>query len=174
MTKAMSKYTETLAEYLEDHDLPEDFDDIDGFADIFVAHYGDHEIGFESESTFESKLAGVAALWCPVFSSRISELELAISQTQTPTKTNTRTLEAGARKSQTWDTPVNPYASDPTNGITPQNIGTEDTYTDTDTNVATGYTPDEANARVQFFERNIINLKAELLKKFTNLFYKVY
>ena len=170
----MSKYTETLAEYLSDHDLPEEFAQIDGFDNLFVATYCDHEIGFESESTFETKLAGYAALWIPIYAERITELEQAITAAQNPEKQSQRTFVAGARKTQNWDAPVNPYASDPTNGITPQAVGTQDTYTDTDTNKTTGYTPDEATARVQFYERNMINLKAELLTRFTKLFYMVY
>ena len=52
----MSKYTETLVEFLEGGgSLPAAFAEIVGFEDLFVARYCDKEIGFETEALFQIK-----------------------------------------------------------------------------------------------------------------------
>lgn len=53
----MAKYTELFSEYLEGGgELPAAFSQIDGFEDLFIGHFIDKEIGFETEVLFTIKL----------------------------------------------------------------------------------------------------------------------
>lgn len=76
-----AKYTEYLSDYLSHgYELPADFGLIDGFDDLFVGHYIDREIGFETEDLFEVKLASKAALVMPVYATRLAQLNAAMEQ----------------------------------------------------------------------------------------------
>lgn len=70
----MAKYTETLAEYMNNGgELPAVFDTINGFSDLFVAKYIDREIGSETEDLFKIKLELKANLVIPAYKARIDE-----------------------------------------------------------------------------------------------------
>lgn len=86
----MAKYTELFSEYLESGGLlPELFEDIDGFTDLFKARYCDNEIGAETETLFAIKLEAKARLHIPVYKQRIDELAaLHLGVSGTPTKTH--------------------------------------------------------------------------------------
>lgn len=87
----MAKYTELLAEYLESGgQLPAAFDNIEGFKDLFIGTYADHEIGFETPTLFTVKLETRANLVIPPYAARISELTAARESLINPTKTRIR------------------------------------------------------------------------------------
>ena len=87
----MAKYTELLAEYLQSGgQLPAAFDTIDGFSDLFIGHFCDREIGFETPKLFEIKLETRANLVIPIYKERIDQLMQFDTMFNEPTKTSTR------------------------------------------------------------------------------------
>lgn len=83
----MAKYTETLGDYLNSgHSLPAIFSQITDFDKYFLARYIDREIGFETETLFETKLEGKALLIIPLYKDRITALNTAITALGTPNK----------------------------------------------------------------------------------------
>ena len=75
----MAKYTELFAEYLESGgELPAAFDEIVGFKDLFIGHFIDKEIGFETEVLFAIKLETNANLVIGVYADSIAASERAL------------------------------------------------------------------------------------------------
>lgn len=148
----MARYTELFAEWLQDGgELPAVFDQIEGFADLFVGHFCDSEIGVETPELFGVKLEARANLVVPEYAEHITALENARAKLIAgPTYTDTdediiaqrkRTDEHGERKNNVKYTAADRETRDyelPINGnvsnITPSNISQTDGYTDnTDT-----------------------------------------
>lgn len=83
----MAKYTELLSEYIEEGgELPAIFDQIDGFKELFVAEYIDHEIGFETPTIFEIKLNQRANIVIPQYLKHKEELEAIATFILSPNK----------------------------------------------------------------------------------------
>lgn len=168
----MAKYTELFAEYLEGGGtLPAVFADIEGFADLFVARYCDKEIGFETETLFKVKLEERAAIIIPAYVKRIEATNSAWLDVTDPTRTQTRTFDSGEKRTSTRSLPLNSQTAQPTQ------TATADAFTDVDSTVFEGMTPDEAIRRAEYFQKldgTVWILLDACLREFENLFMKVY
>ena len=166
----MAKYTELFASYIESGgELPPQFDEIDGFAELFTLRYFDCEIGFETEEEFRLKLFGRAKLLIPTYKARLTALETALGELTSPSKVITRETNDDPVTSYNYELPMNAETVDPSQkSIDGARKRVEET-------VDTGFTIDEA-ARlfdvVTTSEKWVI--KSELLEAFSNLFMKVY
>ena len=168
----MSKYTETLAEFLEGGgSLPAAFAKIEGFEDLFVARYCDKEIGFETEALFQIKLEERAAIIIPAYVKRIQATEAAWLTVTDPTRKQTRTFASGEKRSSSSSLPLNAQTAQPSQ------TAKADAFTDTDTTTFEGMTPDEAIRRAEYFQKldgTAWILLDACLREFENLFMKVY
>ena len=168
----MSKYTETLGEFLEGGGvLPAAFAEIEGFEDLFVARYCDKEIGFETEALFQIKLEERAAIIIPAYVKRIAATDAAWLTVTDPTRKQTRTFNSAEKRSSSSSLPLNAQTAQPSQ------TAKADAFTDTDTTTFEGITPDEAIRRAEYFQ-NLDGMTWILLDKclheFENLFMKVY
>ena len=168
----MAKYTELFAEYLESGgELPVAFKDIDGFEDLFVAHYCDKEIGFETEDLFKIKLEERAEIVIPIYVKLIESYEEAFSTINDPTKKHTRTFDIGSQNSKTTQLPMNAITASPSQTVDISG------YTNTEEAVEEGFTPDEALKRLEYLGRiksEELSIKYRCLEEFSSLFMKVY
>ena len=168
----MSKYTETLVEFLEGGGiLPVAFAEIEGFEDLFVTRYCDKEIGFETEALFQIKLEERAAIIIPAYVKRIKATEAAWLTVTDPTHKQTRTFESGEKCSSSSLLPLNSQTAQPSQ------TAKADAFTDTDTTTFEGITPDEAIRRAEYFQKldgTAWILLDACLREFENLFMKVY
>lgn len=198
----MAKYTELLSEYIENGgQLPAAFDNIEGFEDLFLGYYCDHEIGFETPTLFAMKLETTANLVIPVYVKRLAELEAAEEALQNPQKKRVKTgsitrTTGKAEKTQTFTNAdhVRTEAELPFAGQNadqpPTRVNTDKGYedkikedaaehTDTETynsvtDTESGYTPSEAATLFEALEAKAKLIKLECLQEFSNLFMKVY
>ena len=168
----MSKYTETLAEFLEGGGvLPAAFAEIEGFEDLFVARYCDNEIGFETEALFQIKLEERAAIIIPAYVKRIAATDAAWLTVTDPTRKQTRTFNSDEKRSSSSSLPLNAQTAQPSQ------TAKADAFTDTDTTTFEGITPDEAIRRAEYFQKldgMTWILLDKCLHEFENLFMKVY
>lgn len=164
----MAKYTELFAEYLESGGaLPAAFAEIEGFEDLFIAHYCDKEIGFETEQLFHIKLEAAAAIHIPFYKKKIEMYENALLKITSPEKEQIRIYESDVKNGSTTILPIN------STNATPSQTSKADAYEDTETITNKGETPDEAIKRAEYIN-NINNIIMECLMCFDNLFIKVY
>ena len=168
----MSKYTETLVEFLEGGGvLPAAFAEIEGFEDLFVARYCDKEIGFETEALFQIKLEERAAIIIPAYVKRIAATDAAWLTVTDPTRKQTRTFNSAEKRSSSSSLPLNSQTAQPSQ------TAKADAFTDTDTTTFEGITPDEAIRRAEYFQKldgMTWILLDKCLHEFENLFMKVY
>ena len=168
----MSKYTETLVEFLEGGGvLPAVFAEIEGFEDLFVTRYCDNEIGFETEALFQIKLEERAAIIIPAYVKRIQATEAAWLTVTDPTRKQTRTFNSAEKHSSSSSLPLNAQTA------RPSQTAKADAFTDTDTTTFEGITPDEAIRRAEYFQKldgTAWILLDACLREFENLFMKVY
>ena len=168
----MSKYTETLVEFLEGGGvLPAAFAEIEGFEDLFVARYCDKEIGFETEALFQIKLEERAAIIIPAYVKRIAATDAAWLTVTDPTRKQTRTFNSAEKRSSSSSLPLNAQTAQPSQ------TAKADAFTDTDTTTFEGITPDEAIRRAEYFQKldgMTWILLDKCLHEFENLFMKVY
>lgn len=168
----MSKYTETLVEFLEGGGvLPAAFAKIEGFEDLFVARYCDKEIGFETEALFQIKLEERAAIIIPAYVKRIAATDAAWLTVTDPTRKQTRTFNSAEKRSSSSSLPLNAQTAQPSQ------TAKADAFTDTDTTTFEGITPDEAIRRAEYFQKldgMTWILLDKCLHEFENLFMKVY
>ena len=83
----MAKYTMLLAEYLQKGgQLPASFALIQGFEDLFVAKYCDHEIGFETDELFRIKLEYTANLVMQAYADKIATRAFYWTRAENPVK----------------------------------------------------------------------------------------
>lgn len=83
----MAKYTMLLAEYLQKGgQLPASFGLIDGFEDLFVARYCDHELGFETDALFSIKLEYKANLVMKAYADKIATRAFYWTRAENPVK----------------------------------------------------------------------------------------
>ena len=168
----MSKYTETLVEFLEGGGvLPAAFAEIEGFEDLFVTRYCDKEIGFETEALFQIKLEERAAIIIPAYVKRIAATDAAWLTVTDPTRKQTRTFNSAEKRSSSSSLPLNAQTAQPSQ------TAKADAFTDTDTTTFEGITPDEAIRRAEYFQKldgMTWILLDKCLHEFENLFMKVY
>ena len=168
----MSKYTETLLEFLEGGGvLPAAFAEIEGFTDLFLGRYCDCEIGVETEDLFAVKLNQRALLIIPAYVKRIAATDAAWLVVTDPTRKQTRTFDSGEKRSSSSSLPLNAQTAQPSQ------TAKADAFTDTDTTTFEGMTPDEAIRRAEYFQKldsTAWILLDACLREFENLFMKVY
>ena len=173
----MAKYTELLAEYLEaGGELPDVFDTIEGFEDLFIAHYCDKEIGFETEALFAVKLELYANIYVPKYAERITALATAWTNASNPTKVHYErydtTVNAGAQRAQTTDLPFDATTA------TPSSVTASDAYINTDARITnreeSGVTVDEAYNVIDRLNEEVFPIVLRLLRAFEPCFMGVY
>lgn len=173
----MAKYTELFAEYLESGgELPAVFSTIEGFEDLFVAHYCDKEIGFETETLFAIKLEFYANIYVPKYAERITALATAWTNAANPTKVHYErydtTVNAGAQRAQTTDLPFDATTA------TPSSVTASDAYTNSDARIInreeSGVTVDEAYRVIDKLNDAVKPLVVKLLDEFSPCFMGVY
>lgn len=160
----MAKYTETLQEYLEDNELPEEFGEIEGFEDLFKAHFIDKEIGFETEDLFAIKLSGRAGVVIPSYKERIASINSYLTKIANPTKEIT--FEMGAQKSKTTELPIDASTAEPS--LVNDNDEYENTQTEKD------YSITNIISMIKFLKGDDANIIEKLLAEFDSLFMQVY
>lgn len=180
----MAKYTELFAEYLESGGaLPAAFDQIEGFGDLFTAHFIDCEIGFETEELFAIKLEERAELVIPAYAKKLALVEdefgdfSAPVKIRTHTSSNTHTFEAGEKRTKSTNLPQNMTSA------APNAVGVNESYVDNDTvedsgsDREEGFTPDESIRRLEFVQRlegQTLMIKRQCLDEFESLFMRVF
>ncbi|MBQ0154591.1 MAG: hypothetical protein KBS70_07390 [Bacteroidales bacterium] len=166
----MARYTELLSEYLagEGRELPSSFSLIEGFSDLFIGHYADHEIGFETEDLFALKLEHYADLHLPIYASRINLLNSYILRLEDPEKIRQTIHDMGAVEGLQWVLPFDSDESDPSAKTRSEQ------YQNVDTNTESGYTPDEILRVIELLNGDVKNLKLRLLEEFKNIFMRIY
>lgn len=167
----MAKYTETLIDFLEaGGTLPAVFDNIAGFADLFVQRFCDYEIGFETPELFAQKLEGSAKIHIPYYKKLIDAQGALISKLTTGyDREHITTSTLGEQDSKSWAYPFN-GASD----VNPaaRTLSTETVNTVSER--STAYTPDELARMIELAESVKRNLLDELLDKFKNCFMIIF
>lgn len=172
----MAKYTETFADYVEHsgYSLPEAFEDIEGFGDLFLKYYCDKEIGFETENLFAIKLEGYADLYIPPYADRISRLATAWNFINTPARVHyeniTTTNTIGERKTKQTELPINSTTAEP------NMLGESEEATDTN---ITDRELEETNIQDDFYMVDKLNeevhiILLELLRRFEPCFMRIY
>ena len=171
----MSIYTETFAEWLNGGGaLPAEFGEIEGFDDLFTGEYCDKEIGFETPDLFQIKLNARAALVIPAYSSRMNDLQAALTAAQNPTRTEETTFQEGAYTNKTYEQPINAGAGDPTDQTTPSQVYAHSSGKDVTMRNYTGYSPDEIGRRIEYLTGEVKILTRALLDEFADLFMAIY
>lgn len=160
----MAKYTETLQEYLEDNELPEEFEEIEGFEDLFKAHFIDKEIGFETEELFKVKLSERAGVVIPSYKERIASINAYIAKLANPSKEIK--FEMGAQKSKTTELPIDASTAEPS--LVNDNDEYENTQTEKD------YSITNIISMIKFLKGDDANIIEKLLAEFDSLFMQVY
>lgn len=179
----MSKYTELLSEYLQDNDLPEIFNEIEGISDLFIMRYCDREIGYETEALFAMKLEYIAQTWTPIYKTRIEEIENIIGKWEDAKKTRSKTGQIkrtyGEQNNSQYNLPANgvlpftPSQNVPNNtNVNAEHIDTEE-YPEYE-EIETGYTGAEYDAHIESLEKDITSLKEKFLDKFEKIFMQVF
>ena len=163
-----AKYTEYLSDYLINNDLPTEFDEIQGFTELFIATYIDREIGFETESLFKIKLQATATDVIPLYKQRIELYKNAVASLSSPTKTFIDKMDVSAKKMSNTELPLNVTSA------LPNNVQESDAYTDTTTRTESGLTNNEAFENVERLQKKVYNITNDLLNEFSTLFMEVY
>lgn len=173
----MAKYTMLLAEYLQKGgQLPASFGLIQGFEDLFVGTYCDHEIGFETDALFSIKLETKANLIMQEYADKISARATYWTKATNPVKvhyekTTTKT-NIGAQQNKNTDLPFDAMTAEPNtisdlgeredNGIV--EIRKEDN----------GETIDELMRMLDYLNKDVTTLVQKCLAEFKTLFMGVY
>lgn len=167
----MAKYTETLIEYMRAGGvLPALFEQIDGFADLFVQRFCDYEIGFETPELFAQKLEGAAKRFIPFYNTLIqSQNDLIAKLTTSYHRVHITTNNLGEQESKSWVYPYN--AASDTNPAA-RTLAPPTTNTTTEEN--SDYTPDELARMIELAGNIKDNLLDELLSKFKHCFMIVF
>ena len=173
----MAKYTEILAEYLENGGtLPSAFSTIEGFEDSFIYHYCDKEIGMETETLFAIKLEEKANIYIPLYKERIEALATAYTHVKQPAKifyeTHSLTMTIGEQDTNVKNVPFNASNANPsTMSHADESVNTnEEEHRKEDS----GFTPDEAMRVYDFINGKVKSLVDELLGVFKDCFMGVY
>lgn len=167
----MAKYTETLVDYIEaGGTLPALFEEIVGFADLFVQRFCDYEIGFETPELFTQKLEGAAKIYIPYYKKLIDAQNTLISKLSTGyDREHITTTTLGEQDSKSWAYPFN---AAPDVNPAARTLSTETINSVSER--STGYTPDELARMIELAESVKRNLLDELLNKFKNCFMIIF
>lgn len=174
----MAKYTTSYADYVRNGGaVPTEFNNIDGFASMFMERYADREIGYETADIFAYKLQLKAALYIDDYKNRIAIYDALIAKIDEDmkrivTENSDGTATIGAQRSTATALPFNAQTA------TPNQVNASDSSTNTDTTTVnrteTDYmTGAELQTRMELAARKR-NLMNELLEKFESIFMGVY
>ncbi len=166
----MAKYTELLVDYMKDNELPSIFSEIEGFKDLFIKRFCDHEIGFETEELFKTKLDLTATTMIPLFKEKIENVKIAMKNALDPSKSTNSKINNGKRKSKIKDLPINSDGE----GIDPNQISEQDATEDHSEIVEKGSNGQDAIAIAKFFNDKIRSIMVECLNEFQSLFMQIY
>lgn len=173
----MAKYTELFIDYVNDGGIvPSSFSLISGFEELFLRHYCDHEIGFETEKLFEIKLQEKADLFMQAYADRIQQLANAWLEYDAPVKTHytveTRKFNAGQQEGNTTELPIDSEIATPS--ITTRANAYENNELHTNKIEDYGASYDEAQKRVDYLNERVKSLLVKLLDEFKPCFMQVY
>lgn len=172
----MAKYTITLGEYLKNNTLPEIFNNIENFSDLFILEFIDREIGFETEWLFSQKLLGRANLMCPLYAERLEKIQSIqdklfsmLQVTRSENKNGNYNL--GEQSQKTTNLPFDEETAEPNTISNTEAVINSELI---NTSYSDDLRPNEL--KVQYDE--ILNTKNFLLKRliheFDDLFMKIY
>lgn len=173
----MAKYTMLLAEYLaKGGALPSSFALIQGFEDLFIQKYCDHEIGFETDELFYIKLDLMASLKIQAYKDKIDARVIYWAKVPNPTKVHyehaTTTYNMGAQKVKTTELPFDSATAEP------NVINQNDAYKNDDDREVThednGETLDDVIKMLDYLNKDVTTLIEKLLDEFKPLFMGVY
>lgn len=173
----MAKYTMLLAEYLEmGGQLPASFAEINGFTDLFKAHYCDKELGFESELLFFMKLSAKADVVIPLYKDKLTHLASEWQNFDNPIRTinviENKKFNAGAQKGKTTELPFDETEA------TPSVVNDSDAYENKEqrgtTTKESGSTHDETMKGIEFLSQPAKKVMYDLLDEFKTCFMLVY
>lgn len=164
----MAKYTELLGEYLQDHDLPAKFSDIEGLSELFIAKYCDKELGYETENIFTIKLEAYANLYIPQYKAQIENVQEALQKLISNERVTESEVNTGKRKNKTTDLPLD--ATD----VEPTQVAEQDESKDTTKVTETGANVNDAISKYETLIKTREAILLKLVNKFSNLFMKVY
>lgn len=173
----MAKYTMLLAEYLEmGGQLPASFAEINGFEDLFKAHYCDKELGFETELLFFMKLSAKAEVVIPLYKNKLTRLTNEWENFDDPVRTiavvENKKFNAGAQKGKTTELPLNASSAQP------NVINDTDAYENTENRGTTtresGNTHEEVKKGIEFLSQPAKKVMYDLLDEFKTCFMLVY
>lgn len=167
----MAKYTETLLDYIQaGGTLPALFEDIPGFADLFVQRFCDYEIGFETPELFSQKLEGAAKIHIPYYKKLIDAQSTLISKLSTGyDREHITTTTLGEQDSKSWAYPFNG-----TSDVNPAARTLSTQTVNTASERSTAYTPDELARMIELAESVKRNILEELLDKFKTCFMIIF
>ena len=167
----------TLAEYLaKGGALPSSFALIEGFEDIFVARYCDHEIGFETDELFKIKLDLKASLVMQLYKDKIDARALYWAKVPNPTKVHyelaTTLYNMGKQKNKTTELPFDASQAEP------NLINENDPYSNDDKRESryedNGETLDDVIKMLDYLNKDTTTLIEKCLNEFKTLFMQVY
>lgn len=172
----MARYTELLSEYLETNDLPEIFDQIDGFKEEFTSYYIDREIGFETENLFKIKLENYANVLIPLYVIRLKQVTNAITNFDNPIKTRydkyTTTFNLGKTKATITNLPFDSQDAEP-NAIN-ENDETTNTETREENHTENGLNAIDSYNLLEKLNNRVYSVIFDLLKQFDICFMQTY
>lgn len=173
----MAKYTELYIDYVRSgHNAPSSFSLIQGFEDLFLQHFCDKELGFETEDLFEIKLEAKANLVMQDYADRISKIASAWAKFDQPAKTiyesTQDTSNLGEQVTNVRELPFDGLQAQPTT-IT-QSDPTLNSSSRTFQRTEQGYTASENMQALQMLNGQVAHILEKCLSEFDSLFMKVY
>lgn len=172
----MAKYTILFGEYMKEagRTLPAEFSQIEGFSDLFVGHFCDREIGFETEELFNIKLQTRSTLVMPYYIKKIQLQTKYLGLLNTPIKTTyfeeDVTANLGEQNTSTTELPYDVQTAKPSTINKAEET--------TNTNHREGNNREEGttdiNAILNALNHNVSMILKDLLKEFDTLFMGVY
>lgn len=173
----MAKYTMTLAEYLlKGGALPSSFNKIEGFEDLFVAKYCDHEIGFETDDLFSVKLELKAELVMQAYKDRIDARAIYWLKVPNPTKVHYEAINTyynmGAQKVKSTELPFDSASAAP--NLINENEAYQNSDNGTRRHEDNGESVDEVMKMLDFLNKDVTTLVEKCLNEFKPLFMGVY
>lgn len=177
----MAKYTETLAEYIEDGGaLPSSsFALVEDFEDLFKERYCGSEIGFETETLFALKLDMKARLVMPIYAARIDAVNNALDKLKIPAKVRTEQRIYGQQHSETENNGSNTELPIDAGNATPSSTnraeGSADIDEHEDNLTFTDYVTIDENLRIiEELNSSRDGLIEKCLEEFKPLFMGIY
>lgn len=172
----MAKYTELYLDYAKGHNAPSSFSLIEGFEELFLKHFCDKEIGFETETLFEIKLDEKADLIMKDYADRISMLASAWTKFEMPAKvvyeSSQDTSNIGAQVTNMRELPFNGIKAQPT--TINESEASVNSSSRTYNRNESGYTASEAMQALQMLNGQVAHILQKCLSEFDDLFMKVY